>query len=386
MKIVHLCLGNFYVDNHTYQENLLPKAHKQLGYDVEIIAGTFGFDNESIKENSTKIGTYINEYGIKVTRLKYRWNNWIGRILKFYNGTFNAIHKARPDIIFIHGCQFGDLKKVVKYKKKHSKVKIYIDNHADFNNSGKNWLSKHILHHFLWKKLAQEIEPYTTKFYGVIPIRVKFLTEIYKLPSNKCELLELGVDDELVKKSISPQTRSLIRNKYGIEKNVFLITTGGKINWARPETLNLMEAVNNLNIPNVQLLIFGKISEELKECFYKLCESPNIKFIGWINAEESHSVMAASDLVVFPGLHSVMWEQACALGIPCIFKDLDDVKHIDLGGNALFLKDISSKTLGAEIEKILNNPEKYKQMKEIAQTKGYNKFSYLEIAKRSVAW
>ena len=29
MKIVHLCLGCFYIDNYSYQENMLPKFHKE---------------------------------------------------------------------------------------------------------------------------------------------------------------------------------------------------------------------------------------------------------------------------------------------------------------------------------------------------------------------
>lgn len=384
MKIVHLCLGNFYVDNHTYQENLLPKAHKHLGYEVEIIAGTWGFDKTSIKENAQKIGEYINEYGIKVTRLKYRWNNPVGQILKTYKDTYCVIQKAKPDILFVHGCQFWDLKKVIKYREKHPDVKIFIDNHADFNNSGRNWFSKYILHSILWRKLVQQIEPYTNKFYGVIPARVKFMTDVYHLPKNKCKLLELGADDELIQKSTSSEIRSTIRAKYGFDKNTFLIVTGGKINWARPETLNLMEAIQKIDNSNIQLVIFGKVADELKEHFYKLCESSKIKFVGWLNAEESHFLMASCDLAVFLGLHSVMWEQACALGIPCIFKELDDVNHVDLGGNAIFLKDVSPHSLSTELEQIFANPKKLQTMKKVAQSKGYKKFSYIEIAKRSL--
>ena len=37
MKIVHLCLGCFFPDNYSYQENMLPKFHKELGYDVKVL-------------------------------------------------------------------------------------------------------------------------------------------------------------------------------------------------------------------------------------------------------------------------------------------------------------------------------------------------------------
>ena len=43
MKIMHLMLSSFYIDNYSYQENLLPKYHKKLGYEVEIVASLFTF-------------------------------------------------------------------------------------------------------------------------------------------------------------------------------------------------------------------------------------------------------------------------------------------------------------------------------------------------------
>ena len=115
-----------------------------------------------------------------------------------------------------------------------------------------------------------------------------------------------------------------------------------------------------------------------------LCKIPNIIFVGWLNTEEVHQLIASSDLVVFPGLHSVLCEQACALGIPCIFRDLEGVHHVDLNGNAIFLNDVSAVSLAKEINKLLFSSHKYQSMKEISQTKGRLNFSYLDIAKRSI--
>lgn len=384
MKIVHLCLGNFYVDNHTYQENLLPKAHRQLGYDVEIIAGTLGFDENSSATNSKKIGVYINEYGIKVTRLPYLWNCKYDKIFRCYKGVIESLEKAQPDIIFMHNCQFMDIDKVVSYIKKHPQVRVFVDNHADLNNSATNWISRKILHGYVWKKCAHTIEPYASKFYGVLPGRVNFLIDVYNLPPRKCELLVMGGDDELINKVSADEIRINTRKKMDINEDEFLIVTGGKINWARPETLNLMEAINYVKSSKVKLVVFGNVSDELKERFEELCKNPNIQFIGWLNSEEVHQLMASSDLVIFPGLHSVLWEQACALGIPCIFRDLEGVHHVDLDGNAIFLKDVSSASLAKEINDLLSSESKYQLMKEVSQTRGRLNFSYLDIAKRSI--
>ena len=44
MKVLHICLACFFPDNYSYQENMLPKFHKELGYDVEVIASLASFD------------------------------------------------------------------------------------------------------------------------------------------------------------------------------------------------------------------------------------------------------------------------------------------------------------------------------------------------------
>lgn len=160
MKILHLCLGCFYIDNSTYQENLLPKYHKKLGYDVEIIASALNQrDGRFFYENDYR--QYINEHGIKVTRLKYRGILSVAKKLASYENLSETIADSEPDVIFIHGLQSADAKTVVKYLRKHPDVRVFIDNHNDFNNSAKNFISKEILHKRLWKRSAKLFLPYT---------------------------------------------------------------------------------------------------------------------------------------------------------------------------------------------------------------------------------
>ncbi len=382
MKIVHLCLGSFYPDNYSYQENMLPKFHKKLGYDVEVIASSQSFDKQGKACFVPAPDEYLNEYGIKVTRLSYRGGNCISKKLRRYSGTYNAIEKAAPDVLFIHGGQFLDSDKVIGYLKRHPGVTVYVDNHADFFNSAKNWLSKNLFHKIIWRRCERKLEPYVRKFYGVLPARVDFLKDVYGLPEDKCELLVMGADDELVASSKEPGRREETRKKHNLGEADFAITTGGKINANRPETLSLMEAVIRINRPNVKLLIFGNASDELKPRFDELCKSDRIVYVGWIKSSETYDLIEASDLVIFPGLHSVMWEQAVAQGKPCLFRDMDGFHHVDIGGNAVFLKDVSTDGLFRAITDILDHPEKIVSMKKAAEEKGMQAFSYENIARR----
>lgn len=384
MKIVHLCLGSFYPDNYSYQENMLPKFHKELGFDVEVIASTQSFDEHGKTCYLNKIGSYQNEYDIKVTRLAYKSGNKIWKKFKRYIGTYDAIEKAAPDIIFIHGCQFLDIDQVVKYLKKHPDVKVFVDNHADFSNSATNWLSKNILHKIIWRNCAHKIEPYATKFYGVLPARVDFLKNIYKLPAEKCELLVMGADDELVERAKTNGTRKRIRDEYGIKDNDFLIMTGGKIDPWKTQTILLMQAVHNIKNESVKLIVFGSVTQELMEQVKSLADGTKVQYIGWIQSKDSYDYFEAADLVVFPGRHSVMWEQVVGQGKPMLVKDWAGTHHVDIGGNVKFLTKDSVEEIQGEIEHLLANPDEYQKMKDVAEKEGMKVFSYKEIARRAI--
>lgn len=166
MKITHLCLACFFPDGYSYQENLLPKFHKRLGYEVEVIASLLTFGSNGEQAYMDHCDTYINENGIKVVRLDYRLDNKVSKKLQLFRGLYAALENSEPDILFIHGGQFLDIKQVVKYLKNNPGIEVYVDNHADYSNSATNLISKYILHRIIWRHCAQLIEPFTTKFLG----------------------------------------------------------------------------------------------------------------------------------------------------------------------------------------------------------------------------
>ncbi|QSX09273.1 glycosyltransferase family 4 protein [Alkalibacter rhizosphaerae] len=384
MKILHLCLASFYVDNYTYQENMLPKYHKKMGLDVEIVASLVSFNENGKIRLMPNTERYINEFGIPVTRIDYKKMK-INKKLRRYRDTYKHIERINPDIIFVHGCQFMDITHVVNYAKKNKNVTVFVDNHADFSNSAKNIFSKNILHKVLWRSCAKKIEPYTKKFYGVMPSRVDFLQDIYKIPKEKVELLVMGVDDEKVSLSDQNKFKIEIRNKYGIDDNDFLIVTGGKIDLAKRQTLLLIKAVKSIKDYNVKLIVFGSIVDELKNEIEELVDSNKVYYAGWLNTEESYKYFSSADLVVFPGRHSVFWEQITGMGIPLIIKYWNGTTHVDLGGNCKFLHNDSVEEIKASIEEILKNDKsEYKKMKRIAKNNESKKFLYSEIAKRSI--
>ncbi len=384
MKIVHLCLASFFPDGYAYQENMLPKFHKQFGYDVEVIASRETFDEHGKATLYNGPRKYRNEFAIPVTRLDYKKPLKFYRKMRRYRGTEETLRLTNPDILFIHGCQFLDIDKVVTYLKSHKNVTVYVDNHADFSNSATNWISKNVLHKGVWKRCAHKIEPYTKKYYGVLPVRVDFLKDIYGLPANKSELLVMGADDEFVEKAKSSGARERIREKYGIKNTDFLIMTGGKIDQWKTQTLLLIQAVQNIKIDNVRLIVFGSVTQELMDQIKALADGTKVQYIGWVLSKDSYDYFEAADLVVFPGRHSVMWEQVTGQGKPMLVKDWPGTHHVDLGGNVKFLTRDSVEEIQHEIENLLDHPEEYRRMKEVAEKEGMRVFSYADISRRAI--
>jgi len=382
LKITHVALCGPVTDNMAYQDNLLPKYHKKLGLDVSMITSKYVWDKGSIGIDYRDF--YINEYGIKTIRLDNKFNSNINSKFKKYHNLYEILNNEKPDILFVHGVQFLDIKTIVKYIKVNPQVKLYVDNHADFSNSATNWVSKNILHKNIWKKMAKMIEPYTTKFYGVLPARVDFLENIYNLPKEKVDLLVMGADDEKVKEAATQESKTKVREHLNIKKDDFMIVTGGKIDKAKRQVLNLMKVVAELKDSKVKLIVYGSVIPEMKEQVNYLAENESIEYIGWINNDQSYQLFSAADLVVFPGRHSVYWEQVVAMGTPMVVKYWNGTTHIDIGGNCEFLYEDTEEELSTVLKKIIYNPKNYDEMLQNAQKNKRTDFLYSRIAEKSI--
>lgn len=382
MKIVHICLCGAMTDGLTYQENIITKYHRRMGYEVTVISSQYIWDTKGKKVLTDKT-TYLNDDDVKMIRLPIRYGTVDNR-LKVYPSLYRTVEHEEPDILFVHDCQFLDVRVLAKYLRKHPNVKAFVDNHVDYSNGAHGWLSKNILHKILWRHCAQRIEPFVTRFYGVLPARVDFLKELYDLPAEKCALLVMGGDDEKVEQAAHPEVRARIRAQYGIDEDNFLVMTGGKIDAYKTQTLLMMEAVQRIQNERIRLIVFGSVAPELKEKVDALADGKKVQYIGWVQANDSYDYFAAADLVVFPGRHSVFWEQVAAQGIPMLVKDWPGTHHVDLGGNVRFLTEDSAQEIQNEIERLINHPEEYRRMKRVALEKGMHEFSYAEIAKRAI--
>ena len=126
--------------------------------------------------------------------------------------------------------------------------------------------------------------------------------------------------------------------------------------------------------------MFGSISDSIKKSFFELCDGIHVEYIGWLNVKETYEIINAADLVVFPCLHSVMWEQSVGLGIPGIYHEIVGTEHIEYKNSCIRLKHITQENLSKTIDWcIANNKEMLKDAIENS-----SRFMYSKIAKDAI--
>ncbi|MEJ6002163.1 glycosyltransferase family 4 protein [Paucibacter soli] len=385
MKIVHLCLSNFFIDDYSYQENMLPKYHALQGHEVTVIASLVSFDSNGKPCLLDAESTKITKDGFKVIRVDYKKPFYrLNRFIRSYKGLASLLANEKPDLIFVHDFSFMDISKVIAYAEQNKQVKIYVDCHTDYINSARTWLSKNVFHHIIWRYYAKLLAPFVDKFYGVTPLRCDFLRDAYAIDPKKIELLVMGVDDEVLKDKHRASIRPERCQALGIDESDLIVTTGGKID-AQKNIHLVMQAMAKLGRPDVKLIVFGTVAPEMQELFDSLLRTDSVIYVGWLNSDEILDYFILSDLVVFPGTHSVLWEQAVGVGTPCIFKYWQGITHVDVGGNCEFLYDDDADEIARIINDVLFEKEKYRGMKKIAMEQGLKKFSYSDIARAAIA-
>lgn len=384
MKIVHICLANSVWDeSYAYQDNLLPMYHRRMGHDVTIFAPTAArFDGNGGYVVKSP-GVSILSDGIKLIRVKpiipdYRINNHI----HLFHSIYNDLELENPDLIFVHDPSIINNLCLVKYKRKNPKVKIVFDNHSDFINSDKNILSKFRDYVFARYLIVRKMIEISDIFYGTTPARCDYLSEVFDVPRHKIKLLVMGADDEEMHMDDREVIRKQIREKYHIKDKDFLLVTGGKID--RDKNVHLLvEAMSSIEDQNLRLLIFGNISTQIDNIIDSFEDDRIIK-VGWIPSNRVYDFMYASDLMVFTGLHSVMWEQAVASRVPCLFSKLNGFEHVDIGGNALFFEHRSVDCYRDVILKVLKDKELFSRLQRCANTERADGFLYSRIAEQVV--
>ena len=375
--IVHVMLCSRFHLGMGYQENLLTSKQRELGHDVSVITYRENADDEIL---STSDGVTIYQ----LPRSIFSYIPFVSKCFDRAVGLYKMLETLLPDIIFVHQTYAADYLKINKYKNAHREVVVYADNHDDYYNSPVKSIKDIVYRKVICRNMSRKFSRVCTKIWGVTPWRVDYLADVYGVPREKIDLLVMGGDDKLVVKAQEDDSRRRVRKDLDIPETAFVLITGGKIDEGK-NIDKVLEAVDLMG-DELYLIVFGKFSEAMMDKCMKYMNKPSVKNIGWISPDDVYKYFTASDMGVFPGTHSVLWEQACASGLPCIFKDWDGgFNHVDCGGNCIMLYgDVTTHAIMDAINKIISDKNLFLAMRKVAQEVAKPIFSYSVIARRSV--
>lgn len=383
-KIVHI--SDSYIDNFSYQNQLLPKVQARMGDDVTVIAPIkVWLEHYTMTEADYNKNQPYYYDGVKIVRLNQNLK-FLGCRFTTLKNLYALIEQEQPDILFCHGIQRLDVLTACEYKKNHPDCCVVVDVHSDEFNSATNFLSKFILHKILWRLVARRAEKILDRIYYITPSIKDFIIEMYGLSSGKLAPTYLGADMALINNSENSAIRSSVRKSLGIGNDDFVIVTAGKID-KNKMTHILLEALNLLEFSSVHVVIVGSVDKDYKSTLLDLVDKGSVvHFTGWVESDKINEYFLSSDLGVFPKSQSVLWQTAICCGLPCIFGYYPGGEYLNPAGNAMFLYSSNPRELAQLIDLLISNPRRLEQMKKTAQTEGVMRFNYESIAKEIKAF
>lgn len=337
MRILHLCLAAFYIDNYSYQENHLTRIHKEDGNEVLVIASTETYV-DNINLGYVEPSEYVGEDGVRVKRIPYAYmfTHYLATKIRKYVGLTKAIEDFKPDVIFSHDLCFYSVLEVINYLKKNPHVRFFADTHTAAYNSGLNWVSKNILHKIIYKHLIHKALSYVEKYFYIGENEKMFSKEIYKVPEELLEFYPLGgiIPDQ----EEYDRKRAAVRKALGIKEDELLFMHSGKMT-KQKKTVELLSAFSKADKLKAKMVIVGSVSDEIKNEFEAVVsEDPRIIYLGWKKSSELAEYLYGCDLYCQPGSVSVTLQNAVCTFVPVMTYPHLIYQKIDLD-NFLWVRD-----------------------------------------------
>jgi 1,2-diacylglycerol 3-alpha-glucosyltransferase len=387
MKILMLC--DFYNESLEYQENLLVKYYRKHGHEVTVVAATFDsvFDYYNDRHDPTWPARTYFDQGAKIVKLRYRYN--LLNRLRAYTRIDRMLEEEAPDLIYVHDIMLN-LPECVDYVRRHPSCRMIMDYHADYSNSGRNWLSLKVLHGVARKWFLDRARPHLARIFPIVPASAVFLHEIYKVPHAEMELLPLGADVDLARAVHARGEGTRLREELGFAPTDIVVFTGGKLAPAKRTEL-LLEAVRRLPQLPLKVVVVGEASAadtDYKARLLELADGAAVRFTGWLGREDIYRHLDMADLAVFPASQSILWQQAIACGLPLICGDVgnQDISYLNIADNIVVLRgeQINADWLAQVITEVVVEPGRLQRMRIGAERVAVERLDWNRLIERTL--
>lgn len=371
MRLLILSTGNNFTPSMLYKENYIIKAALEKEHEVIVFANQYTYVKG--KECCITYTERVDGYIVRRFAYKKIINETITRKIRKVQGIEDAIVEAKPDLIFVNNAQVYNIKNLDYIKKYLPKVKIVLDFSTKYLNSARNWVSKHILHRFIYRWWIKQALPYVDKVFYISAESRDFAHEMYNIPYGLME--HNNLPGEMVPEVTKKEYRDEIRRMLGLNSNEVLLMYSGKI-YPEKQVDVMLKAFNRVKNSNIRLLIIGVYSQEgdyKQEVEAMIKADSRVIFMNFVTGDELTRFVSGCDLYVQPGSISQTCQTAVCCGTPLVFNNIPTHQEI-YNGNGFFAD--NEEELYGVISSVSNNPEQLSNMSRMSYKMAEEELDY----------
>ena len=374
-----------YQDGLGYQDYYLGKSWKALGHEVHFISSDWHFDYpdyDSVKhiigDKYVGVGTFINEYGVPVHRLKATTRKQTG--LMWLRGFEEKLVELKPDIIISHGV-FTYQSIRLLYLKNKLNCPIVFDDHTTINVLRES-LSSKIVFTLFRTLFAKRMLKVAHKIVGISDSCMGVLDKTFGLKGNNVIMIPLGTDTNLFKQD--SDLRKKYRNFLGVDDATIVVLYTGKIYEDKKVDL-LVDALNDEAVTqnkSIVIHIVGVISTGYKTYFEEKLKASKHKVIyrNAVSQQELPEIYNGADIAVWPAHTTNSTIDASACGCPIICSDYMKERYSNNNGFGIKEGDINE--LKIALKKLIGDGNLRKEMGHRGIELVKNELSWEAISKR----
>lgn len=336
MKILMIC--EFYNEDLDYQEILLAKYYRKLGHEVVVVSTPTHSVHQYIDghDDSGQISFTEGRFA-RIIRVPIKLN--IAGRIRIFKSIREIVEAERPGLLYFHDI-IPNMVELRDYLNDNSECCAIMDYHADYSNSGANWLSRILLHRMSRRLILATVRKRLSAILPVVPAAQGFLRDLYGIPVEQTELFPLGVDIDLAREMRTDAVRAAVRKSLGIPSDALVVFTGGKLVPVK-RTEDVLQAAVTLGDARVHVIVVGDARDPAyRQRLEQAATGSNVHFVGWQDREGVYRHQAAADLAIFPASQSVLWQQSIGMGLPLVVGEgagpahtRQDVGYMNLADN-----------------------------------------------------
>ncbi|EPS7558391.1 glycosyltransferase family 4 protein [Campylobacter fetus] len=181
------------------------------------------------------------------------------------------------------------------------------------------------------------------------------------ISADKISVIYNGYDENIFKPK-NKQTINILKDR--LELNNPFILFVGSIE-PRKNLTTLIQAYNELNLNNIDLVIVGAKGWENSEIHSLIQNNEHIKFLGFTPDDDLATLYSSATIFVYPSIYEgfgIPPLEAIACGAPILLSDIEVFREI-YGNVAEFFSPLNAKELAEKLKNLINNSDKLSIMK-----------------------